>query len=234
MQGVDLIYLTHNRLEYTKATWMSLMRNTAWSRVRYVHWYDDGSTDGTLDYIEASKDACPVPLFVHHGRYGNPVAVMADYLRGDPSEVWAKIDNDTLVPQYWLSECLNVMARFPELDLLGIEVFDPIIAGKCKRAYRTANHIGGIGLMRTRAFGHGSIPSPRGQRYGFTEWQQDMGIVVKGWLTPAIPVVLLDRVPHEPWGSISQQYIAQGWQRQWPKYERADLLWSYLNKGIFV
>lgn len=234
MQGVDILFLTHNRLEFTKATWMALLRTTAWSRVRFVHWYDDDSIDGTAEFIEETKDACPVPMFLHRGTYGNPVAVMVDYLRGDPSEIFAKIDNDTLVPQYWLTECLHVMGHHPELDLLGIEVFDAIVAGKCKRSYREANHIGGIGLMRSSAFRHGSLPSPKGQRYGFTEWQQDMGIVKKGWLVPAIPVVLLDLIPHEPWASISQKYIAKGWQRAWPKYESRDLVWSYLNQGVLV
>ncbi len=234
MQGVDILYLTHNRLEFTKATWLALMKNTPWNKVRYVHWYDDHSTDGTAEFIEDMKQLCPVPLFMHEGRYGNPVAVMVDYLTGNPSEIFAKVDNDTLVPTYWLSECLNVMERHPELDLLGIEVFDPIVAGKCRRGYREANHIGGIGLMRTRAFQHGSMPSPRYQRYGFTEWQQEMGIVKKGWLTPAIPVVLLDRVPTDPWASISQQYIANGWQRAWPPYEHNDHVWSYLNQGVLV
>jgi hypothetical protein len=111
------------------------------------------------------------------------------------------------------------------LDLLGIEAFRPVVPGRTQRGYSPAEHIGGIGLMRTRCFA--TLPRPRG-RYGFTAWQQLTRKVTTGWLDPALPVFLLDRLPREPWRSLSKQYVAKGWQRDWGPYsEDQRAMWEW-------
>lgn len=88
-------------------------------------------------------------------------------------------------------------------------------------------HIGGIGLMRGRAFEGQRMPKPNG-RFGFTIWQKHHPAVVKAWLRPSLPVFLLDRMPMEPWRSLSVEYVANGWQRQWDAYTEADRpLWNW-------
>lgn len=225
---IDLIYLTHNRLEFTQASLAALISNTSWENVARLLVYDDDSRDGTRQFLEAGP--YPIAVELRCGGFGSPVAVMADYLNSpNRASIFGKIDNDTMVPTGWLDECLAVMGEHPELALLGIEVFDPITPGQVPRSYRPARFIGGIGLMRASAFI--TVPGPNGRFFGFTEWQEKHKDVTKGWLVPALPVFLLDHLPREPWLSLTREYVAKGWQRNWTPYsEESRDMWSWWCK----
>jgi hypothetical protein len=212
---IDLIYLAHNRLEFTKASLHAVLANTDWSRVGKFLVYDDSSRDGTREYLEQVSGLGPSLIL---GEFGSPVNVMRDYLANHRQHsIFAKIDSDTMVPPGWLDECLGVMEREPDLDLLGIEAFNPVMAGPVERSYTQARFIGGIGLMRARAFE--SLPEPNGRYFGFTEWQERNPQVKKGWIAPSLPVFLLDRLPMEPWRSLSKKYVEEFGQRDWGPYD---------------
>jgi hypothetical protein len=224
---IDILYLSHNRLEFTKASLKALVENTNWNLVAKLIIYDDDSQDGTREFVQ--KLSFPFLSVVRAGTYGSPVQVMIDYLADiSPHDrvPFAKIDSDTMVPPGWLDECMRIMDVHQELDLLGIEAFNDIAPGVVHyRSYKTAAHIGGIGLMRSSAFV--TVPRPNG-RYGFTAWQEQNPEVVKGWINPSLPVFLLDRLPREPWRTFSEEYIAKGWQRRWGPYtEEFKRLWSW-------
>jgi hypothetical protein len=71
---------------------------------------------------------------------------------------------------------------------------------------------------------------PHGTYGGFTDWQLLHKEVRKGWILPPLKVFLLDRLPMEPWASLSRKYIAAGDQRPWANYKPADAhLWSWWN-----
>lgn len=203
---IDILFLTYHRLEFARASMAALLANTDWSLVRRLIIYDDSVM-----------------------KLGGPVAVMNHYLQsGDTTPIFAKIDSDTMVPDGWLNECVAVMDKHPELDLLGIEAFRPVVAGKAERTYDSAQYIGGIGLMRSAAFK--TLPQPNGPsgRFGFTAWQEHNPKVKKGWLNPALPVFLLDKLPMEPWAGYSREYVKNGWQRVWPPYTEEDAhLWGW-------
>jgi glycosyltransferase involved in cell wall biosynthesis len=226
---IDILFLAFNRLEFTRETLAAMVRNTDWDRVRRIVVYDDGSTDGTREHLQEFD--YPVDVEIRHSKLGSPVAIMNEYLGNRPADVFAKIDNDTVLPPGWLTECLNVMNAHAELDLLGIEAFNKVKAGDCPRGYQPARFIGGIGLMRRRCFK--SFPRPNG-RFGFTQWQRQNAGVVKGWINPSLPVFLLDKMFLEPWLGLSNDYIAKGWQRQWPPYSPIDCAlwkWKYSEKN---
>lgn len=252
----DLIYLAKNRLEFTKASFTSLMRNTDWSLVDTLWIYDDGSTDGTRKWL--LKAALDVPLdkkLFTDSRIGSPAGIMNDYLSriaayNDPmqpngKQLFAKVDNDVIVPPGWLNACMRTMVAHHELDLLGIEPPEsrtPHLAGG-KRSicpeydygvvlggrpiYAACDSIGGIGLMRRTAFTLNGSIRPHSIYGGFTEWQLQNKSVTKGWICPPLKVFLLDRLPTEPWASLSREYIARGWQRAWSGYDPADPFWGW-------
>jgi glycosyl transferase family 2 len=226
---IDLIYLAHNRLEFTKASLAALEANTNWALVDQFVLYDDNSTDGTREYLSdwiysARIEARIVPRF---GEFGHPVNVMRDFLTSfRRHSIFAKIDSDTMVPPGWLDESFDVMERHPELDLLGIEVHNGVDPSTKERGYTDARFIGGIGLMRTSAFR--TLPEPNGPYFGFTEWQEGNPQVKKGWIDPAMPVFLLDRLPMEPWRSLSKEYVKKFGQRDWPPYsQKSTDLWFW-------
>lgn len=211
---IDILFPSWNRPEFSAESLGALAANTDWSHVRRLIVYTDGAP-----MREGYVARPPIPLDVleyncdHHG---GPVAITNHYLRGNPAAWFAKLDNDTVVPPGWLVECLTLLENNPAVDLLGIEPMHPVApAGSGPRSIVPAKHIGGIGLMRTAAFT--TLPAAHG-RMGFTSWQVNNPQVVKAWIDRALPVILLDRMPFEPWVSLSKEYEAAGWQRPWQKY----------------
>lgn len=221
---IDLLYLTHNRLEFTKASLRALFQNTDWRFVNRLLIYDDASEDGTREHL--SSLIYPVHAELHFGAWGGPVAVMNHYLSAmspHKTSIFGKIDSDTMVPRGWLAQSIEVMESCP-VDLLGIEAFHRVVTEPTERTYLPSSHIGGIGLMRAGAFV--TLPRPDG-RFGFTAWQEHSE-AKRGFISPSLPVFLLDRLPREPWLSLSREYVARGWQRPWGPYEERDRdLWSW-------
>ena len=246
----DVLFIARNRLEFTRESFAALIANTDWSLVDTLCVYDDGSTDGTRDWLmKASIDAPEqISLKIISSRLGAPAAIMNDYLARSTSELFAKIDNDVIVPPGWLNRCMDVMVKCAGLDLLGIEPPEsrtPHVAGGIRSKYPEltalpgsyyvrCDSIGGIGLMRRSAFVNGTPMTPHSTYGGFTEWQLANRNVNKGWITPPLKVFLLDRLPTEPWASLSSKYIAKGWQRAWSGYDPTNPFWSWWTPRNFA
>jgi hypothetical protein len=257
---IDLLYLTHNRLEFTQVSVRSILENTNWSLVNEVWVYEDRSIDGTRDFIE--HIVWPVRSVFCAGHFGAPAAVMSHFLGGKDSgdtDIFCKLDNDVIVPPGWLDAAWGVMERSPELDLLGLEPPAsrvPRMSGMAwsktpelngglnlnghAHGYAPCDSIGGIGLMRRKALvsdPNGRLSAlPHSKYSGFTEWQLGHPMVKKGWIAPPIRLFLLDRMPTEPWASLSRKYIQKGWQRPWNNYslESAPLLWEWAEELLAV
>lgn len=221
---INLLYVAFNRREYTEATFRALVEHTDWSLVNALHIHDDGSTDGTAKYLDAAKDDVPddVDVRFESRRLGGPVAATLRHLQllpeTDDVGAFVKLDNDFVVAPGWLEELLRVSSAHPGVDLLGMQPrFGPPVAGTCEdRRVEEARWIGGIGLMRHRAF-EVCRPVPNG-RYGFTEWQNRHAEIRKGWLFPDLPCFCLDLIDAQPWASLGDGYMKAGWQRPWSKY----------------
>lgn len=223
---IDLLYVSFNRLEMTRESFQSLIDNTEWAEVARLHVVDDGSVDGTKEWLrEAVKEAPTDGRFYGHRRprgIGGPVAAMNVLLDNlsEGVEQFAKIDNDMVVPPGWLTDLLATMTRNPGLDVLGMEPFvgDPT-ASPFRREVTPAVHVGGKGLIRTRVFSH-CRPRPGGRNgyYGWTEFQTKHRDITKGWATPDLLAFGLDQLGFEPWASLVDRYEAKRWARRWPPY----------------
>lgn len=219
---IDLLYLAHNRLEFTRETFQTLLAHTNWKLVRRLYVYDDQSTDGTRQYLLSAILSGPVRYELHMGDFGSPVAALADFVQRAQAPLVAKVDNDTMVPSGWLEHCSEVMDNCPELDLLGIEPMDQVDGKMASTPYFRALCIGGIGIFRRSAFAEGTLRPDR-KYYGFQTWQnQQRERLTFGWLNPPLRVFLLDRIPFAPWCEYSSRYIQIGWQRPWPAYPAND------------
>lgn len=226
---IDIIYLTFNRLEFTRKSIEALLANTDWKRVRKLIVYDDGSTDGTQDFLKSVNLPGRTDLIFE--RIGGPVAITNHYLSHSPAHVFAKIDNDAMMPPGWLEESLQLMTEHEDVGLLGLQaVCRPAVLGQHKRVCSPARHIGGIGLMRTSCFK--TLPTYHGfgGRFGFTHWQWRNPQVVKAWIEPSVPMCLLDRMPFNPWLALSKQYVKRQWQRKVAPYtQEYSSLWEWWN-----
>lgn len=230
---VDLLYLACNRLEFTRETFTALIANTDWRYVHELSVCDDGSVDGTREWLEENITRVSSPARLVKTCFGSPVEAMNHFIRSASAPILAKTDNDAMLPPAWLRQSLEVLDRHPELRLLGIEAMYPHQDDvNLQRSYIPAQFISGLGLYRRDAFAR-SCPTPYEKWFGLEEWQWAQGSgLIRGWITPAIPVFLLDRIPFEPWTKYSDDYIQRGWQRPWPKYDPACTLWRWRWPGL--
>jgi GT2 family glycosyltransferase len=231
-RSVDLLYLASNRLEFTVETFTTLLKNTDWRFVNRLFVYDDGSADGTREWLEANAARAPASVCFTRTGFGSPVTAMSHFIQAARAPMLAKTDNDAMLPPEWLRQSLKVFEQHPELKLLGIEAMFPDVDDvNQRRSYTPADFISGLGLYRRDSFEF-SRPVAFRKWFGLEEWQMNQGRgLVRGWITPAIPVFLLDRYPFEPWRSFSETYIQRGWQRSWPKYDPACTLFDWYRKG---
>lgn len=243
---LDILYPAFNRLGYTKATLAWLWRNTDWTLVDNLVVYDDGSTDGTRDYLAHAQAVWKRDggmqaahgtdfLIIETPGYGGAPAVMNHYLRSvaphTGADWFAKCDNDIAVPPGWLNQALAALDACPALDLLGIAAgWTGIIDGPSGCV--SAEHIGGVGLMRRAAFTRHGGQIPADGRQGFTQWQTRHRDLRIGWATPDIAAVQLDLVPEEPWCSLKAEYLqVEGLQRPWPPYDDPSI-YAWLTEAV--
>lgn len=273
---VDILFLAHKRPGFTRASMDALLVNTPdlWEGSKVegttLSIYTDADPDPSYSFNLALTTNAPI-WRVSNQRHGGPVACMVDFLQrtapgacNDPDgkphrapeatpEFIAKIDNDCIVSPGWLPACLDLMRRFPNVDLLGIEPWTPdqTLFPRDMRSPkqpeeqnwflnpRIVSHIGGIGLFRRSAFERFGRPTPNTAdgRFGFTEFQWQHKAMVKAFIDPPLPVFLLDHLPFEPWRSLSRRYEQEGIQRNvgW-EYDvvrhRALWGWAFASGGL--
>jgi glycosyltransferase involved in cell wall biosynthesis len=225
---IDLLYVAHNRREFTIATFTSLVAHTNWERVRRLHVLDDDSTDGTWEFLTAAVS----DFYAQTGRdvdcvrepFGGPVAAMNHALDNLATDTLCKVDNDFLVCPGWLDALLSVLDADDRLDVLGLEAgfgdgLAPVVA---PRGFKDAGHLIGIGAFRARIF-ESRRPVQHNRYFGLTRFMVENAEC--GWLTPDLPCFALDHLPVQPWRSLTTAYVARGWSRPWPPYP--DSMRSY-------
>ena len=230
--SLDVIYLTHNRREFTELTFELLVQNTNWDLVDRLIVYDDSSTDGAREAVAERIGRVPVETEIVDHAWGSPVAVMNHYVDHTEADLFAKVDNDLALPPGWLDAFKGVMDVHENLMLLGSE--SPFMGPPPEDWDGTYDvtewrHIGGNGLMRTQFF-RDTGPMGVDGYHGFTghQWKYSPR---RGWITPDILLCLLDRCPMEPWVSYSKKYVEQNWQRRWSTMQpHWNVYWDWFMK----
>jgi glycosyltransferase involved in cell wall biosynthesis len=227
---IDVVYCAWNRLEFTRDSFERLISNTDWRACDSLIVYDDGSVDGTAEYLEQRCAELELPVAsiqYRQTRTGSPGALMNHYLESSTADAFAKVDNDIAMPPGWLTAAASVLERDNLIQLLGLATgWTGTRREACDRSrWEPSSHIGGVGLMRTGCFRkHGPIPADG--RQGFTQWQQKHE-PIRGWIVPDVAAVQLDLVPADPWRALSEFYLEKAWQRRWPPYEDRSL-WEWI------
>jgi glycosyltransferase involved in cell wall biosynthesis len=237
---VEILFTAWNRLEFTRVSFELLKRNTDWRKVSRLVVYDDGSVDGTREYLADAGSDIPVPGYeVRDGGWNSTGATMNDFVALTEADAFVKIDNDIAMPKGWLERLLTVADRHRELELIGMEAgwcgkFEGILP-RTKYDVMPSKHIGGVGLMRTAAFEkRRPVPLSLGKngRAGFTIWQHRYNLRT-AWLRPDLPNVQLDRIPDEPYRGLSAHYVEQGWARSWdPYHDDMRRWWEWIPQQL--
>jgi glycosyltransferase involved in cell wall biosynthesis len=241
---IDILYVAFNRLEMTRESFGALLRNTHWDHVDTLYVVDDASTDGTSEWLYDQQmlwksDNGPqadygTDFILSDRKLGGPVAAMNWYLDAtrdqEHPDTFAKIDNDFVVCPGWMDIALRLHYLGSNIDIIGFEPMSgrPQMVRKDNHAewrLNEANHIGGKGLIRKRAFERsGCRPHPHGKHgyQGFTQWQRKHPDVIKAWISPDLCCFGLDQLPFEPWNSLTTSYVQKRWQRRWGPYDSLD------------
>ena len=228
---VDLMFLAKDRLEFTQESLRALRANTNWSLVDEFVIYDDGSTDGTLEFLR--EQAADMNAELRQTQLGSAVAAQNHFIERSRADFAAKCDNDAMFPPRWLDISLDVLTRFPELGVLCLE--ERGIKGEPPYGYQHAAEGDGLFVARRSIFDGRPAPNVIRKYWGWETWIRQNKIKL-GWLAPSIPVFLLDRVPIDPWRAWSWKYEQRGWQRplggavQRYSMDRA-YLWSWCGWG---
>jgi hypothetical protein len=216
--SISLLFPAYNRLAYTQQSSAALMANTDWSLVSEFHVYDDGSELDARVWLHGAalsvRIVSDLSVKFHATSFRSPMGVTLDWIKSSTAPFLAKLDNDTIYPPGWLNVALDVMKRNQDLDMLGLECMrQPVPAVQLMgRGYLPASYVSGLFLGRRKVFEKG-LPADGGY-FGLEEFQQERKIKA-GWILPSLPVFLLDRMPTEPWASLSAEYVRKGWQRSW-------------------
>lgn len=112
---VSLIVLTHNALEYTKVC-IDSIKNSKSNIPSELIIVDNGSDNKTKDYlkdVDAIKFFSPVNLGVGRGRN------IGFKLSSKSCEFVCNLDNDVVVPDYWIDEFIDVMRSNPQVGIIG-------------------------------------------------------------------------------------------------------------------
>lgn len=238
---IDILFVSKNRLTYVKHSFEALLAHTDWELVNRLYICDDGSTDGTAEYLREW-----LPRLDERGisrrfisTFGGPVAAMNLYLDeaqdGELADRFVKIDSDFIVCPGWLEEVLRQMTLHPEFDVFGLQPrHGPAVTPPCAhRNVEEARFIGGIGAIRHRVF---DLCRPRPSGFnGYQGWTQFQTAhdFKKAWITPDLPAFCLDLLPFEPWITLANEYIASGVMRQWPKYDgMGGSYWDWWTESL--
>lgn len=109
----SIIILTRNNLEYTKMCLESIRRYTPEPHEIIV--VDNGSTDGTIEYLEAQEDVKLIKNGLNLGfALGNNLG-----LREARGEYIVILNNDTLVTEGWLTRLINSAQSNPQVGIVG-------------------------------------------------------------------------------------------------------------------
>ncbi len=215
--NMDVIYLTHNRKEFTQVTLPSLLRSVG-NRAN-IWLFDDESCDGTKEHLKAELKAlrfCSKVLLCE-GEFGNPNAAVNSFLEMSEGNFVAKIDNDFDLRLNDLVEIAEIAFKDPELYLLGLrddnhlcdQEVSPI---RDRFTAENATHVGGIYVARREVFFE-PIPC-NGMFFGWTRYQAEIksrfGENSIRW-TPMSCGRLLDSLQENK--ELVAQYVANGWMR---------------------
>lgn len=121
---ISLMMVTYNRLDLTKQTIEGLKKSCANEKFNFVI-VDNGSVDGTPEYLEALKNEFDnVHIHLNGENKGiargrNKSLKIANDLNTD---FFCTIDNDVLLPDGWLSECVDILKANRKYAAIGVNL----------------------------------------------------------------------------------------------------------------
>ena len=130
---VHILFLTFNRLSYTRKTLPALLESADTNSCQ-ICIVDNGSTDGTVEYLQ--KLIHPqIERVIYNRKNEGLVKPTKKFWKDSKAEFIGKIDNDILVPKGWIEKLVYSHQKIPQLGVVGFchfqkEDFDKFVVKK--------------------------------------------------------------------------------------------------------
>jgi len=211
---IDLIFMTYNRLAYTKLALPALLGDST-EEFSLILW-DNASTDGTQDFLSSVNDPRIVEKVFSEKNIGLGGAI--NYLFSKSSaDLVGIIPNDLLVTPGWTRQLVRAHADVPEFGLLGCwhlgkEFFDESRARHkiqrfgCHQILRHPWTGGAAGLVKLKAVREcGLLESNTTPGY----WKR---MALKGYVNGYyFPLICVEHMDY-PW---SEYFVYAGRFQEW-------------------
>ncbi len=116
-EKVSIVLVTYNNLNLTIQCVNSILRNTTWPNYQLIV-VDNGSEDGTGDYLERLRQAVPTAKVILNPDNRGFSAANNQGLREADGDILLLLNNDTVVPDGWLDPLVRHL-RNPSIGMVG-------------------------------------------------------------------------------------------------------------------
>lgn len=116
---IDILYITFDRLEYTRKTLPAMIKNAGMDFKLTI--FDNGSTDGTVEYlkfIEKKYSNVISKIFFNSTNIGISMPTNI-FWKNSTADYIGKVDNDTLLPENWLRRLFDAHQCSDRFGVLG-------------------------------------------------------------------------------------------------------------------
>ncbi len=192
---VPILMITWNRLEYTKRALEALLK----ADNIYLHIFDNGSTDGTREYLATLDSGISITIWQSEKNEGIATAMNVFLKETIGFPVCGKVDSDTIIPKDFidkmlpcLEHCDMVQAKhhiIKDTHPLGWNGFTANMK-KGPNGLLFNHYIGGSGIIFKRALVN-KIPQTENKIMGWRQFQRENPNLVKAF-TENCEIDLLD------------------------------------------
>jgi glycosyltransferase involved in cell wall biosynthesis len=113
---VHLVFITHNRLDYTKKALLSILADPS-EKFALTIW-DNGSIDGTHDWLHAEVNDARIAEIVYSKENLGQTAAVNTVWANSGADLLGKLDNDCLVAPGWTRMLARAHEDIPELGVV--------------------------------------------------------------------------------------------------------------------
>lgn len=121
--SVDLVFITYNRLPYTKRALASVLADPN-ERFSLTIW-DNGSTDGTTEFLRNEVSDPRISNIIFSKENIGQTAAVNQVWSNSKAELLGKVDNDCLVTPGWTRKLAQAHEDIPQLGVVACWHFFP-------------------------------------------------------------------------------------------------------------
>lgn len=140
---IDLVYVTYNRLEYTKKSLPSLLADPSEDFSLTI--WDNASTDGTVEYLKKEVSDPRIDDIVFSKENVGQTNAVNKIWSNSSAELLGKIDNDCIMNAGWTRKLVQAHQDIPKLGVVAcwhfpVEDFDEEAVRKAGKLQRFGQH----------------------------------------------------------------------------------------------